>query len=109
MKDEKIILISILLILISIISIAFSKTLALIINISENILESLFTKMIFISVAYLSLRALIIILFPSKLFLEEIFTGGVSKPPYIAIEEILNPKHLTKTNNKRGLKNDEKS
>lgn len=104
MKDEKIILISLLLILISTIGIAFSKTLALIINISENILESLFIKTIFISAVYLCLRALIIILFPSKLFLEEIFTGGVSKPPYIAIEEILNPKHLTKTNNKKGFR-----
>lgn len=79
------------LIIFSIIGILISSNLANFLNIQTNILFFLFIEIFSISIISLVISILKQRIIPKKIDLEEIFTGGAAKPPYINSNEIFYP------------------
>jgi len=65
--------------------------------VNNIILQFLLVELTSVTLAYLVAITLLPVLFPAKVKLDRIFTGGVAKPPYIYPREIYRPTPPLKT------------
>ncbi|MEM2927375.1 MAG: hypothetical protein QXY18_05825 [Nitrososphaerota archaeon] len=94
-------IIQLIILIFSIIGILISSNIAILFNLQENILLFLFIEFLSISIIFLLISILKKKLYPEKINLEEIFIGGVAKPPYIDTNEIIHPLRKEEKKNDR--------
>jgi hypothetical protein len=94
-------IIQLILLIFSIIGILLSSNIAILINLKTDVLLFLFIEFLSISIIFLIISILKEKLYPEKIDLEEIFIGGVAKPPYIDSNEIIHPLRKVKKNDRK--------